>query len=131
MEIPAHPDIVPLGFLEEEEKLQVLAAAQLLIMPSLYESLSIVVLEAWSVGVPVLVNGQCEVLCGQCRRSGGGMEYTNYEDFQRALIYFARTPSLGREVGERGRQFVQANYAWPVVERKYLEWAEWVCRKAA
>jgi glycosyltransferase involved in cell wall biosynthesis len=131
MEIPVHPDIVPLGFLEEEEKLQVLAAAQLLIMPSLYESLSIVVLEAWAAGVPVLVNGQCQVLRGQCRRSGGGMTYTSYEDFQSVLIHLTRTPSLRREAGERGRQFVQANYAWPVVERKYLEWAEWVCRKAA
>jgi glycosyltransferase involved in cell wall biosynthesis len=131
MEIPPHPDIVVLGFLEEEEKLQVLAAAQLLIMPSLYESLSIVVLEAWSVGVPVLVNGRCRVLSGQCRRSGGGMEYSAYDDFKRELIHLARMPSFGREVGERGRRFVQANYAWPVVERKYLEWTEWILRKAA
>jgi glycosyltransferase involved in cell wall biosynthesis len=131
MEIPSHPDIVALGFLEEEAKRQVLAAAKLLVMPSPYESLSIVVLEAWSVGVPVLVNGTCAVLRGQCRRSGGGLEYTDYEGFKRALTQFAQEPSLARELGERGRQFVRENYAWPVVERKYLEWAEWICREAA
>jgi glycosyltransferase involved in cell wall biosynthesis len=107
------------------------AAAQLLIMPSLYESLSIVLLEAWSVGVPVLVNGRSQVLHGQCVRSGAGLEYTDYESFKKALIGLAKQPSLGREMGERGRQFVHDSYAWPVVERKYLEWAEWICREAA
>jgi glycosyltransferase involved in cell wall biosynthesis len=131
MEIPSHPDILPLGFLEEEEKRQVLAAAQLLIMPSSYESLSIVVLEAWSLGVPVLVNGTCAVLSGQCRRSGGGLEYSNYDEFSRALTRLTQNPCLGRELGERGRRFVQENYAWSRVERKYLECAEWICRRAA
>ena len=131
MEIPSHPDIVALGFLEEEEKRQVLAAAQLLIMPSPYESLSIVVLEAWSLGVPVLVNGNCAVLAGQCRRSGGGLAYSDYEEFARALVHLTKNPCFGRELGERGRRFVRENYAWSVVERKYLECAEWICRPAA
>ncbi|HLJ98095.1 MAG TPA: glycosyltransferase family 4 protein [Gemmataceae bacterium] len=131
MEIPTHPDIVALGFLDEEAKRQVLAAATLLIMPSPYESLSIVVLEAWSVAVPVLVNGQCAVLRGQCRRSGGGLTYTNYDSFAKAVSQLLQEPTLARELGERGRQFVREHYAWPVVERKYLEWVEWVCRQAA
>jgi glycosyltransferase involved in cell wall biosynthesis len=131
MEVPSHPDIVVLGFLEEKAKRSVLAAAKLLIMPSPYESLSIVVLEAWSVGVPVLVNGKCAVLRGQCRRSGGGLEFTDYDGFQRAVTRLMQEPALVRELGERGRQFVRENYSWPVVERKYLDWAEWVCREAA
>lgn len=130
MEMPSHPDILPLGFLEEEEKRQVLAAAHLLVMPSSYESLSIVVLEAWALGVPVLVNGQCAVLRGQCRRSGGGLEYSDYEDFRIALLRFAQEPGLGRRLGEHGCRYVRENYAWPVVERTYLHWAEWVCRHA-
>src|SRR5439155_12384458 len=131
MEVPSHPDIVALGFLDEEAKRQVLAAAKLLIMPSPYESLSIVVLEAWAAGVPVLVNGQCAVLRGQCQRSGGGLEYTDYEGFKSALSRFVQNPSLARELGERGRRFVHEHYAWPVVEREYLKWAEWVGREAA
>jgi hypothetical protein len=59
------------------------------------------------------------------------MEYKSYEDFKSALLYLTQTPSFGRAVGERGRRFVRANYAWPVVERKYLECVERVCRKAA
>lgn len=131
MEISSHPDIVALGFLPEEAKRQILAAAKLLIMPSPFESLSIVVLEAWAAGIPVLVNGGCAVLHGQCQRSGGGLEYRDYEGFKRALTQLTQQPSLARALGERGRQFVRDNYAWPVVERKYLDWAEWVCREAA
>jgi glycosyltransferase involved in cell wall biosynthesis len=130
MEIPSHPDILALGFLEEEEKRQILASARLLIMPSSYESLSIVVLEAWSLGVPVLVNGDCAVLRGQCRRSGGGLDYSDYEGFRSALIRLVQDLSLGRRLGENGRRYVRENYAWPVVERIYLQWAEWVYRQA-
>ena len=131
MEIPSHPDVLPLGFLDEEAKRQVLAAARLLIMPSSYESLSIVVLEAWSLGVPVLVNGNCAVLRGQCRRSGGGLEYSDYEEFRSAVLRFVQEPALGRQLGERGRRYVRENYAWQVVEGTYLQWAERVYRQAA
>jgi glycosyltransferase involved in cell wall biosynthesis len=85
MQIPQHPDIVSLGFVAEQTKWDALAACELLVMPSLYESLSMVLLEAWSVGKPVLVNGRCEVLVGQCRRSHGGLWYTNNEEFQVAI----------------------------------------------
>ena len=63
--------------------------------------------------------------------NGGGLEYRDYAGFERALLQFAQNPFSGRELGERGRQFVQTNYAWPVVERKYLEMVEWIGRKAA
>ena len=49
-----------------------MAAADLLIMPSYFESLSMVALEAWAMGKPVLANGRCDVLKGQCIRSGAG-----------------------------------------------------------
>jgi glycosyltransferase involved in cell wall biosynthesis len=73
MAIPNHPDIITLGFVDEQTKWEALVACDLLIMPSPYESLSIVLLEAWAVGKPVLVNGKCEVLVGQSRRAQGGL----------------------------------------------------------
>jgi len=62
--IPDHPRIRHLGFLDDQDKFDALAAADLLIMPSYYESLSMVALEAWALGKPVLANGKCEVLRG-------------------------------------------------------------------
>ena len=71
--IPKHPDIIPLGFVSEEDKFSGLSDAISLVLPSQYESLSIAVLEAMALGVPVLVNGQCDVLKGHCTKSNGGL----------------------------------------------------------
>ena len=71
----AHPDdprIRHLGFLPDQDKFDAMAAAEVLIMPSYYESLSMVALEAWALGKPVLANGRCDVLKGQCLRSNAG-----------------------------------------------------------
>lgn len=69
MPIPEHPDIIPLGFVSEQIKWDALAGCEILIMPSPFESLSIVLLEAWAVQKPVLVNASCGVLVGQCRKA--------------------------------------------------------------
>ena len=64
LRIPSHPDIRHLGFLPEEDKFDALSGAELLVMPSFYESLSMVTLEAWALGRPVLANAHCDVLQG-------------------------------------------------------------------
>lgn len=120
MPIPDHPDIIPLGFVSEQTKWDALAACNALVMPSPYESLSMVLLEAWSVGKPVIVNGGCEVLVGQCRRANGGVWYNNFEEFAQGLICLqqGRIPST---LGRQGWRFVKQNYVWPVIEKAYLE----------
>ena len=65
MPVPSHPRIRHLGYVPEQDKFDAIAAADVLIMPSFYESLSIVALEAWALGRPVLANGRCDVLRGQ------------------------------------------------------------------
>lgn len=124
IDIPHHPSIVHLGFLEEEEKLMALAGAELLVMPSPFESLSMVMLEAWSVGTPVLANAQCKVLEGQCQRSGGGFVYDDYSSFKRELDRLMDDSALRQELGARGRTFVTDRYAWDQVEQAYLKWGE-------
>jgi len=118
MQIPQHPDIVSLGFVAEQTKWDALAACELLVMPSLYESLSMVLLEAWSVGKPVLVNGRCEVLVGQCRRSHGGLWYTNNEEFQVAIEKMDK--QVRNQLGLQGKKFVEINYTWAGIETSYL-----------
>jgi glycosyltransferase involved in cell wall biosynthesis len=65
MPVPQHPRIHHLGFLPDQDKFDAMAAADVLIMPSYFESLSMVALEAWALGRPVLANGRCDVLKGQ------------------------------------------------------------------
>jgi glycosyltransferase involved in cell wall biosynthesis len=119
--IPDHPRIHHLGFLDDRDKFDALAAAELLVMPSYYESLSMVALEAWAVGKPVLANGKCEVLRGQCIRSKAGLYYDNQPEFIETLRTIVESRTLNAAFGANGRQFFQQHYAWPVIEGKYLD----------
>ena len=122
--IPDHPRIRHLGFLDDQDKFDALAAADLLLMPSYYESLSMVALEAWALGKPVLANGHCEVLRGQCIRSRAGLYYETQAEFVETLRAIADGRSLNAALGLNGRRFFQNHYAWPVIEQKYLDMFE-------
>jgi len=119
--IPEHPRIRHLGFVEDADKFDAMAAADLLIMPSYFESLSMVALEAWALGKPVLANGKCDVLKGQCIRSNAGLYYENYAEFSETLAAIEQNRWLSGTLGRNGRQFFREHYDWPVIERKYLE----------
>jgi glycosyltransferase involved in cell wall biosynthesis len=120
MQVPSDPDIHYLGFLGDVEKFDALDGAELLVMPSFYESLSMVMLEAWAMGKPVLANALCDVLKGQCLRSNGGLYYETYPEFREALSLLLNSPRLRAALGENGRRYYEANYAWDVIEKKYL-----------
>ena len=120
LKIPSHPDVRHLGFLPEEDKFDALSGAELLVMPSFYESLSMVTLEAWALGRAVLANAHCEVLKGQCQRSNGGLYYENYPEFREALKLLLASPRLRAVLGENGKAYYDANYTWDIIEKKYL-----------
>jgi len=119
MPIPQHPDIMTLGFVDEQTKWDALAACDLLVMPSPYESLSMVLLEAWAVSKPVLVNGRCDVLVGQCRRSHGGLWYTTEDEFKVAIEKMDK--QVRNQLGLQGKYFVERNYIWSKIEQDYLK----------
>jgi glycosyltransferase involved in cell wall biosynthesis len=120
MPIPTHSDILYLGFVDEVTKYRYIANATLLIMPSPYESLSMVLLESWYCKRPVLVNGQCEVLKGQCIRSGGGFWYNNYEGFSSYLHQIIMDENQCISMGIKGHEYVVENYSWDNIIKKYL-----------
>jgi glycosyltransferase involved in cell wall biosynthesis len=119
--VPSHHRIHHLGYLPDEDKFDALAAADLLIMPSYFESLSMVALEAWALGRPVLANGRCDVLKGQCIRSNAGLYYESYEEFAETLFSLEPRGPLHARLGRNGREFFASHYAWPVIEKKYLD----------
>jgi glycosyltransferase involved in cell wall biosynthesis len=120
MNIPKDPRIVSLGFMSDEDKFNALDASELLIMPSFFESLSMVLLEAWGMGKPTLANGNCRVLLGQSIRSNAGLFYTDYSEFCKCLLYLKEHPEVRTVLGENGKRFYHENYRWEVVEQKYL-----------
>ena len=79
-----------------------------------------VTLEAWALGLPVLVNGACDVLRGQVVRSNAGLYYTTQAEFIEALQILDTNGPLRAALGSTGRAYFRQHYAWPVVEQKYL-----------
>jgi glycosyltransferase involved in cell wall biosynthesis len=131
MQVPDHPRIHHLGFVSDGDKFDAMAAADLLIMPSYFESLSMVALEAWGIGKPVLANGRCDVLKGQCIRSRAGLYYETYEEFAETLYSLESNGPLHQRLGRNGRDYFNAHYSWPVIEQKYLAMLERLQQEAA
>jgi glycosyltransferase involved in cell wall biosynthesis len=120
MPIPDHPRVRHLGFVSDADKFDAIAGAIALVMPSYFESLSMVALEAWALGRPVLANGRCDVLVGQSVRSNAGLYYANAAEFAAAAERLQADEPLARAIGRNGQAYYALHYAWTVVEAKYL-----------
>lgn len=115
--VPFHDDIIYLGFVEESEKWAAMAACDWLLLPSPYESLSIVLLETWAVGRPGIVNAKAEVLKGHCSRSNGGLWYEQWEDCDAFVTRIDET--MKKRLGQQGQDYVAKYYTWERVENDY------------
>ena len=112
LDIPSHPKVRHLGYVGDEEKSSLIEGADVVLMPSRYESLSMIVLEAWALGRPVLANAACAVLEGQCRRSNGGLYYRDYAEFRLMLRRLMGDQTLRGTLGLQGEAYVRSTYSW-------------------
>lgn len=116
--VPKDTDIISLGFVDDQDKYDGMAAAELLILPSKFESLSMVVLEAMSVHTPVVVNGECEVLKGHCIKSNGAFYYKTYHEFEGEINYLLTHPEDKKIMCENAKKYVEENYTWETIEER-------------
>lgn len=119
MPIPDEPYVRFAGLLNDRERLQALEAATVVVCPSPYESLSLLALEAMSVGTPVLVNARSTVLVEHCLQSHAGLWYGDRDEFVECLKLLVRDTRLQEMLGRNGREYVKRNYRWDVVLSKY------------
>lgn len=112
-------DIIDLGFVPLEDKFDAYAAATLFCMPSTNESFSIVIMEAWLCGTPVLVHADCAVTKDHCIKSNGGLYFSNYDEFEECLKYFLTDPAKRDLIAKNGKEYVIRNYSWETVIRRY------------
>ncbi len=118
MPIPDHPMLRCLGQVSEADREVLLSSAAALVVPSPYESLSIVLLEAWNHGIPALVNAWCDVLKGQALRSGGALSYRDFDEFAGGLDYLLTHPAESETLGRQGLAYIDREYRWPSVMKK-------------
>jgi glycosyltransferase involved in cell wall biosynthesis len=128
MPLPDVPGVRYLGYLSEPDKAAAIADADLVVCPSPYESLSIVLLEAFALGVPALVNARSPVLQDHCRRANGGLYYASADEFGEAFGLLAGDRDLRAAMGENGRRYVRENYRWDAVLLRYRELIEAAAR---
>ena len=112
---PAKPPFDVRGFVSEAEKRSLFAGATALVHPSLNESFSLVLMEAWLARCPVLVHQACPVTVGHVTRSRGGLAFATYGDFSFAVHQLISQPDMARVMGENGRSYVLQNYTWPII----------------
>ena len=119
LDLAPHPDVIITGFIDEQTKLDATVGATALVQPSYFESFSLALCEGWVCRRPAIVQGRCEVLVGQARRSNGGLPYRSFAEFAAAVARLLQDYALGAEMGEAGRQYVLANYEWDSVLERY------------
>ncbi len=110
--------VMDLGFVDEQAKYDAYAAASVFVQPSVYESFSRVLMEAWLQGAPALVHADCAVTADHVRRSGGGLTFGSFGEFAAALDLLLARADMRRTLGERGRAYVLETCRWDAVARR-------------
>ncbi len=123
VEIPSSVvgDVYDLGYVDLQDKYDAYAAASMLCQPSKHESFSLVIMESWMAGRPVLVHGGCDVTKHFASVSNGGFYFDNYFEFERQVDTLLTHPELADRMGENGRKFVLENFAWDRIVEKYTK----------
>jgi glycosyltransferase involved in cell wall biosynthesis len=123
-QLPPESGVVMTGAVDEATKEAAIAGCLALVQPSYYESLSMVLLEAWAHRRPALVQGRCAVLGGQARRSRGAIPYAGFAEFEAAVDMLLASPDLVVALGDAGRDYVESRYAWDDVLERYERFLE-------
>lgn len=126
--------IFDLGFIESQDKYDAYKAALCLCQPSINESFSLVVMESWCAGTPVLVHAGCEVTREFCIESNGGLYFSNYAEFTEAVDFLMNNSTIREGMGENGHLFVKKNFSWDVIITKLITtleaWKKNECRSS-
>lgn len=116
--------VLELGYVNSRDKYDAYAAATFLCQPSIHESFSIVIMESWLCGRPVLVHNQCAVTRSFAVESNGGLFFENYHEFEMCTDYFLSHPMKAEILGKQGKRYVCDNYDWEIVTGKLVKFVQ-------
>lgn len=127
MGVEPSENIILTGFISKEDKYFLLQNSLGLIIPSKYESLSMVTLEAMACGKLPVVNGDCEVLKRHIKKSNTGFYYTDYQSFENVLEKILTIDTQTQNtLSERAKVYIKENYSWDSVLNKFRKAIDFV-----
>lgn len=113
-----------LGFVDVQDKYDGMKGSLLLCQPSKHESFSLVIMESWLLGRPVIVSGGCEVTKNFAIKAKGGLYFDDYYEFEGAINYIMEHSTIADQMGQNGKKFVQENFDWDVIIKKAVDFLE-------
>jgi len=122
-------DVIVTGVVSEPDKWDLVRDALVAVSPSALESFSLVVLEAWEQSVPVIVNATCDPTREHCERSGGGLWFGSFREFEVVLERLCSDGALRARLGSRGHDYVASYYQWPSLIARYARFLTAVCER--
>lgn len=108
--------VTVVGDFSEEEKAQLIAACDIFVLPSGYESFGIAFVEAWACGKPVIgarIGAIPSVIDEGC--DGLLVNYGDAGDLARAILELLADPARRLHMGQAGQSKVLQNYTWEIV----------------
>ncbi|MCR5719848.1 MAG: glycosyltransferase family 4 protein [Lachnospiraceae bacterium] len=111
-------DVICTGFVSEEEKFNLIDNSCFFVMPSKYESLSISVLEAFSMKKAVLCDADCEVVRNHCKNGNAGLYYKDYYEFEACINYMLSHREILETMGANGADYVRESYSRDAIKKE-------------
>ncbi|MGU3469230.1 glycosyltransferase family 4 protein [Methylobacterium sp. C33D] len=97
------------GLVSEEDKIRLIKSAVALVNPSLNESFSYVLMEAWAQAVPVIVHESCSVTSSHIYRARAGFAVGSAADYA-AAVDFLSIQDNREDFGMSGFRYVTRNF---------------------
>jgi glycosyltransferase involved in cell wall biosynthesis len=122
---PLHPPpgirVIDAGEVSDDERAAWLQAADVMCLPSAAEIFPLTILEAWSVGTPVVVS-DIEPLRELIAMSDGGISTSREPSaIAEALVTLLQREDRGRALGERGRALWSARFTTKAIVARHEE----------
>ncbi|MFC1948658.1 glycosyltransferase [Chloroflexota bacterium] len=105
------------GPLYESEKLEAYVDADMFVLPSIYETFPLVILEACACGLPVVVTDRCGIANMIDGQIGLVVPYDE-KLLSRAIVRMLDDDKMRREFGERGKLLVLQQLNWSMISER-------------
>jgi glycosyltransferase involved in cell wall biosynthesis len=119
------------GYFPDENLPNLYAAADVFVLPALYENFPFAILEAMSTGLPVIstqVGGIPELVID--KQSGLLTEPGNHEQLADAIVRLLQDSNFAEKLGRKARQLVEEKFAWPLITRQVIDLYRNIAQKA-